>query len=937
MPNQDVPFQKLVEYAPAGIFHSDPNGHITYANEHWFALFGLSHNQHHPENWLDAIDNEHIQALRDEWISCIHHRQSFHFEAKLKPQAGLTKFIRIDANPITNNSQLIGYVGHIKDITLRSQQELQLKKSNDLAKNLIEQSRIPYAVRESDDHISYINPAFTQVFGYKLEDIRTTEQWYEKAYPNERYRNAVKRDWDIYLNKLEANHKIATLEARIRCKDGSIKTILVSPSKLLGTCEDQFSVSFYDISELKMAQVALEQSQERFALAVKGSGVGIWDWNIENGHVFFAPELIQELGYEQDEFSNTINSFYQYIHPSDKQKVEQAFINHLSAKNIPYFIKYRMRHKDGQYHWYQGVGQALKADNGHAYRMAGSHTNISQQMLNHDELTLAKMVFDHSGEAIITTNVNGKIQATNPAFNLITGFDKYELIDCNIIKIKSERNSVDIVTNVRHDLMKNGVWSGEVWCITKNKGDIAISVVINAIKNNKGETQKFIALFTDITEKKNNQEIIWQQAHYDNLTHLLNRNSFTKYIDNTVKSKHAFALLFIDLDHFKRVNDTLGHNVGDELLIQAALRIKHCIRHSDVVSRFGGDEFTVALSGQLNDQIINRICSQIIESLSAPYDLNGEVTYISASIGITQFPQDSQDVETLYKYADQAMYDAKHNGRNRYAFFTEALQIAANYHREVTSDLRHALDNNELYVLYQPIINLNTNKIYKAEALLRWQHPKRGLISPIEFIPLAEETGLINEIGDWVFKQAAMQAKILRKKTSTNVQISINKSPVQFHSDHETGHALWSEFLKTINLDGSAIAVEITEGLLLESTEMVKNKLIDFRNNNMAVSLDDFGTGYSALSYLKRFDIDYIKIDRGFVKNIEDDNYNRILCETIIGMAHKLGMEVIAEGIENEQQRQILLNAKCDYGQGYLFSKPITAVELIRLIEQSHL
>lgn len=937
MPNQDVPFQQLVEYAPAGIFHSDPKGHITYANEHWIALLGLPCGQHHPDNWLESVDNEHIQALHDEWTSCIHNRQSFHFEAKLKPQAGLTKYIRIDANPIIKDTLLIGYVGHIKDITLRSQQELQLKKSNDLAKNLIEQSRIPYAVRESDDHISYINPAFTQVFGYKLEDIRTTDMWYEKAYPNERYRNAVKRDWEHYLNTLEENHKIATLEARIRCKDGSVKTILVSPSKLLGTCEDQFSVSFYDISELKMAQVSLEQSQERFALAVKGSGVGIWDWNIENGHVFFAPELIQELGYRQDEFSNTINSFYQYIHPSDKQKVEQAFINHLSEKNTPYFIKYRMRHKDGQYHWYQGVGQALKTDNGHAYRMAGSHTNISQQMLNHDELTLAKMVFDHSGEAIITTNVNGKIQATNPAFNLITGFDKHELINCHITKIKSDKNPDDIVSKVRNDLMKNGVWSGEVWCVTKNKGDIAISVVINAIKNNKGETQKFIALFTDITEKKNNQEIIWQQAHYDNLTHLLNRNSFTKYINNTVKSKHAFALLFIDLDHFKRVNDTLGHNVGDELLIQAAHRIKHCIRHSDIVSRFGGDEFTVALSGQLNDQIINRICNQMIESLSAPYDLNGEVAYISASIGITQFPQDSQDVETLYKYADQAMYDAKRNGRNRYAFFTEALQIAANHHREVTSDLRHALDNNELYVLYQPIINLNNNKVYKAEALLRWLHPKRGLISPVEFIPLAEETGLINEIGDWVFKQAAMQAKILRKRISNDFQISINKSPVQFHSDHETGHALWSEFLTTINLHGSAIAVEITEGLLLDNSEMVKDKLIDFRSNNMAVSLDDFGTGYSALSYLKRFDIDYIKIDRGFVKNIEDDSYNQILCETIIGMSHKLGMKVIAEGIENEQQRQILLNAKCDYGQGYLFSKPITTYELIKLIEQSHL
>ncbi|MGR6872637.1 EAL domain-containing protein [Pseudomonas sp. HK3] len=936
MKSPPVPFQQLVEYAPAGIFHSNSKGEITYANEHWTKLLGLTHCESHGSKWLDAIEDAEVDALKQEWLSCISTNVPFHFEVKLKLKRGLSQYIRIDANPIIEKGLLIGYVGHAKDITLPTNQEFQLKKNNVLEKALIHQSRIPYAVRNDDDQISYINPAFTHIFGYKLDDIQTTEQWYEKAYPDIDYRNAIKKDWQQYLNNLDKKHKVTSLETLIRCKDGNIKTVLISPSKLLGTSEDQFSISFYDISELKLAQESLEKSQERFALAVKGSGVGIWDWNIENGHVFFAKEFKQELGYSDEEFINSVDSFFQYLHPGDKQRVENAFNDHLSDKNTPYFIKYRMCNKDGEYHWYQGVGQALKSENGHAYRMVGSHTNISQQMINHDELTLAKMVFDHSGEAIITTTVSGRIQATNPAFRLITGFQKEELIGSNISVIKSEKNSKNLGKNIIIGLVKNGVWSGEVWCVKKDADDIAVSVVINAIKNEKGITKKYIALFTDITEKKQTQETIWKQAHYDTLTQLLNRNSFTKYVDIALKGNNPFALLFIDLDHFKRVNDTLGHNVGDELLIQAAHRIKHCVRHSDIVSRFGGDEFTVILSGQINEKIINRICNQIIKSLSAPYDLSGEAAYISASIGVTQYPQDSQDIETLYKYADQAMYSAKHNGRGCYAFFTEELELAANRHREVSSDLRKALNNNELYVLYQPIISLDSGEIHKAEALLRWEHPERGLVCPSEFIPLAEETGLINEIGDWVFKQAAVQAKVLRKKISRQFQVSINKSPIQFYNDHATGHALWSAFLSTINLDGSAIAVEITEGLLLDSTEMVKEKLVDFQNNNMAISLDDFGTGYSALSYLKKFDIDYIKIDRSFVMNIEDDHYNRILCETIIGMSHKLGMKVIAEGIENEEQKKILLDAKCDYGQGYLFSKPITASALMQLIEKTN-
>jgi diguanylate cyclase (GGDEF)-like protein/PAS domain S-box-containing protein len=925
-------FQTLVEHAPAGVFHCDEEGLITYVNPSWLLLLDLDESQAHGDVWFNVIAPDAFKAFQPLWLECMDAQIGSHHEVPLNPQDDNPRHVRIDVNPIIDaNDSCIGYVGHVKDITSRVAIEKQ-QASNELSLALIEQSRIPCAIREENDRISYINPAFSQVFGYTLDDIGTTKQWYEKAYPNPKYRLKVERYWQYYMQHLHQQHNIVTPEAHITCKDGSIKTVLVSPSKLLGTSEDQYSISFYDISELKLTQVALEKSQERFALAVKGSGVGIWDWNIETGHVFFAAELKQELGYTDDELTNTVSSFYKYLHPMDKLKVKNAFNDHLSDKNTPYFTKYRMRHKNGDYHWYQGVGQSLKDENGHAYRMAGSHTNITQQMINHERLTLAQMVFDNSGEAIITTDVDAVIQATNPAFSNITGFDQDEIIGENITRLRSKKNPVNIVSDIRKNLHDHDTWAGEIWCNKKDNNAIAISIMITVIKNDKGLPQRYIALFTDVTEKKQNQELIWKQAHYDELTQLLNRTSFTKYINSAINSKHSFALLFIDLDHFKHVNDTLGHNVGDELLKQASHRIKHCVRTSDIVSRFGGDEFTVVLSGVLNESIIHRICSQIINSLSTPYDLYGEAAYISASIGVTQYPTDSQDIEELYKYADQAMYDAKRNGRNRYSFFTQELQIAANKHREIASDLRCALKNNEFIVLYQPIVNLIDNRVHKAEALLRWHHPVRGLVPPSEFIPIAEETGLIHKIGDWVFKQAAMQAKVLRKHYASDFQISINKSPIQFHSDYVNGHEQWSHFLATINLDGSAIAVEITEGLLLDSTAMVKEKLIDFQKSGMAISLDDFGTGYSALSYLKKFDIDFIKIDRSFVMNLENDSYDRILCETIISMAHKLGMKVIAEGIETAHQKQILIDAGCDYGQGYLFSKPITANQLRELI-----
>jgi diguanylate cyclase (GGDEF)-like protein len=394
------------------------------------------------------------------------------------------------------------------------------------------------------------------------------------------------------------------------------------------------------------------------------------------------------------------------------------------------------------------------------------------------------------------------------------------------------------------------------------------------------------------------------------------------------------ALFFIDLDRFKEINDTLGHDMGDILLMETSRRISSCVRESDTVARLGGDEFTVILSEISATNNIERLARSILDILAEPFQLGDEVAYISASIGITLYPNDATTVEELLKNADQAMYVAKGQGRNQYSYFTAALQDAAQERRRITHDLRGALAANQFMVYFQPILDLATGRIQKAEALLRWQHPIRGMVDPAEFIQLAEETGLIHEIGDWVFKEAARWAKRWSDQFGNDFQVGVNVSPVQFLSEELSCDA-WSAYLQSIDLAGKHMVIEITEGLLLKAAVGVTDKLFKFRDAGIQVAIDDFGTGYSSLSYLKKFDIDYLKIDKSFVDNLETDVNDMALSEAIIVMAHKLGIEVIAEGIETEAQRKLLSQAGCNYGQGYLFSKSLSAEKFEAFLKAS--
>lgn len=439
-------------------------------------------------------------------------------------------------------------------------------------------------------------------------------------------------------------------------------------------------------------------------------------------------------------------------------------------------------------------------------------------------------------------------------------------------------------------------------------------------------------------QKAESQEQMWHQANYDHLTNLPNRHLLQVRLEQAMeradRSKLPVGVLFIDLDNFKHVNDTSGHSVGDLLLSEAATRIAGCVRHDDTVARFGGDEFMVLMSDVRDVAILERTCQKILNELQQPFQINKDTFFISASIGVTLYPNDGDSYEMLLSHADQAMYEAKKVGKNCYQFFTESIQTASIKKLTISNDLRKAQKNKEFELYYQPIVDLHDGKIKKAEALIRWLHPTKGMIGPVEFIPIAEESGMIHELGDWVFHQALQDLHVIRSVANGDFQISINVSPYQFNDPEKLLN--WISEMERRKISGDAISFEITERLLLEPSSAVIDTISSLRKSGMELSIDDFGTGYSALAYLKKFDIDYVKIDKSFIQNLVTESYDAVLCEAIIHMAQKLDIQVIAEGIETESQKHLLRSFGCHYGQGYLFAKPLTLSDFMQTLRQQN-
>ncbi|HWJ94595.1 MAG TPA: EAL domain-containing protein, partial [Telluria sp.] len=489
-------------------------------------------------------------------------------------------------------------------------------------------------------------------------------------------------------------------------------------------------------------------------------------------------------------------------------------------------------------------------------------------------------------EGIWEVDARGITSFVNPKMAALLGYAIEEMLEQPLAHFLDDEGRALLERNlVRRE--RGVVERNEFRFVRKDGSRMWGSVASNPIFDANGACLGALALVSDITRQRASAERIWHQANYDELTGLPNRHMFLDRLRHAMRKADReggfLALLFLDLDRFKEVNDQLGHAMGDLLLAETAQRIAACVRASDTIARLGGDEFTVILGGLDRVNHVERIAGSVVAALARPFDLNGDKAEVSASVGIALYPADARHVEDLLARADQAMYAAKNGGRNRFAYYTPGMDAQARARELVSAELRTALSAHQFEILYQPIVALQTGAVHKAEALLRWRHPTRGLLVPAEFLPFAESNGLIVEIGDWVFREAARQVQKWQREIDPQFQVSVNKSPLQFRRD-ATLYKGWLEYLAQLHLPAQSIVVEIGESVLLDGAGQVVERLQEYRSMGLQVALDHFGTGYSSLSHLKRYDIDYVKIDQSFANTIENDAGDLALCEAIIVM-----------------------------------------------------
>jgi diguanylate cyclase (GGDEF)-like protein/PAS domain S-box-containing protein len=575
------------------------------------------------------------------------------------------------------------------------------------------------------------------------------------------------------------------------------------------------------------------------------------------------------------------------------------------------------------------VGQLTQAMMEMAASVSDAHGKLETAKKNAESIAEALQIyanaFENSGEAILITDRNNHIINVNTAFTRQTGYELADIAGRNPRILSGGNTTPGTYREMWRALESNSFWQGELWDKKKSGELYPKWAAISVIRDPHREVLFHIASFTDISDRKAAEARIEHLAHYDMLTGLLNRFSLESRMEQAVlaakRDNQQLAVLFVDLDRFKYINDSMGHQVGDQLLIEVASRLKECLRESDIVARIGGDEFVLVFTGLKDTNRIPTLAGNIIDRLSQPYSVNDNVFDSSPSIGISIYPDDGDNIDELLKNSDIAMYHAKNQGRRNFQFFTESLLVASEERLDFEHQLRSALELDQFELYYQAQVHTQGNHIYGMEALIRWNHPARGFIGPDRFIPIAEEIDVIQQLGAWVIDKACRQLAIWKQTTTNPLQISVNLSAKQLHSD--TLIETVREAMERHRIRAGELELEITETATMSDPELAVRQLNRLSQLGVSLAIDDFGTGYSSLAYLKKLPINTLKLDRAFVGDIENDRNDAEICMATIALAHNLGLKVVAEGVETTAQRDFLAEHRCDYLQGYLFSKPL--------------
>ncbi len=675
---------------------------------------------------------------------------------------------------------------------------------------------------------------------------------------------------------------------------------------------------------------APRERESRLPRALSAAGQGLYEIDVASGKWTVNERYVAMLGYAPAGFREDTSSFRDRLHPDDRRRVIAAIGACFTDQAAMCREEFRLRTVTGAWMWVLSLGAVAERDEeGRALCFIGTHIDITARKAVEEQLRLTASVFESSQDAIIITDAERRIIKANKAFSDITGYSAAEVRGRNPRLLKSGRHDDAFYAAMWEEINRIGSWQGELWDRRKNGEVYPTLSTISAIYDEQGKVAHYIDISADITHYKQAEEHIRHLAYYDPLTGLPNRallrNRALQALALMQREEKELALLFIDLDYFKTINDTLGHAVGDELLRGVAHRIQQAVRReTDTVSRLGGDEFLVILPDS-DAGGAARTAQKLIAAFGSPFTIDGHGFTVTGSVGISMFPKDGSKFDELLKNADTAMYKAKAWGRNRYYFFTPEMNAAALERLTLENALREALNRRQFVLLYQPQIDLGDGRLIGVEALIRWRHPKNGLVPPARFMSVAEDSGLIEQIDQWVLREACRQSKYWQD-SGLSLVVAVNLSARQF---------LTGKIAETIdqisqdgNLNAHLLEIEIPEGLLAQDTAMISATLRQVKAKGIRISIDDFGTGCSSLIHLKRFPLDRLKIDQSFIKHLISKADDRAIAGAVINIGHSLKLRVIAEGVETEQQRDILRQLGCDQVQGFFYGRPLPPDEV---------
>jgi len=911
----------LFEHSLDGILLNQPDGGILAANPAACRLLGRTEAELIRLGWR-ALVAESAPSMAAYLKERARNGQA-RGELELVRGDGSSVAVEVSARAFADPNGKTRVAVILRDLSERREAESRERESRERYRSLFELSTDGVYVVDREGRFLEFNHGASRLTGYAPEEV--IGEHFRKVLPEDQLETVL----DHFRGSLVAEAQQYELDL-LRC-DGSRVTVELASTPIVRDGEVREVCGIVrDVTERRRAERLLDEGWQRFRSLFDNNPDAVYFLDRE-GRFVSANASAQEMTGRDLESLRALPSFARVIDPADVDNCWNEFRRMLAGELRS--LEFAVISASGERREMTATGGPVVVD-GETVGISGVAKDITARRQAEAQARIAANALDNMVEGAVITDPGWRIISVNGAFTRISGYPAEEVLGKTPPQVGSGGHNAALYRELARVLPTTGAWQGEIWHRRKNGERYPALVAISAVRDDAGRITHYVAIFNDMSSHRDTEARLEFLSYHDALTRLANRALLLERgreaVQRARRRRGTAGLLLLDLDQFKTVNDSLGHDAGDALLKQVADRLREAVRESDTVARVGGDEFAVLLDELDDSQDAGAVAQKVIDVLSRPFEQDGGQLFTSASVGISCYPLDGRDVETLLKHADAALYRAKELGRNTYQFASPEINAAAAKTLAVAGELRRALEREELVLHFQPCVELASGRVIGAEALVRWQHPRRGLVRPGEFIPVAEQSGLIGQIGEWVLRAACSQARAWERAGHRPLRMAVNLSPRQFR-DRELVDRV-SRILAETGLDPTRLDLEITEGMLMEDPERTARMLAQLHALGPTVAIDDFGTGYSSLNYLKQFVVDYLKIDQSFVRGLPGDPEDLQITRAIIAVAQSLDIRLVAEGIETGEQAAILREAGCPEGQGFFYAPALPADSFTELL-----